>query len=354
MILLFACNKQQGWIIDGTIADGAGRKVALEGFNNGYWYVIDSLTVGDDGAFAYKAPAPAPYPDIMRLTLDGASIYFPIDSIDHVSVTATADFSSDYTLSGTPLAESIHAIDALIAERAAAVGEAALSADSVLKTSLANIIVADTTAIAGYYIVNKSVGGRPLYDLTTRRDLRVFGAVAQRFTMSRPDDPRTAYLSKVYLTARAKTSPAAAQQETVVEVPQAGLIDIVRYDSRGARHSLAEEAAKGGVVILSFTDYGLDRSPAYNVILNTVYEKYRAQGLQIYQLAFDQDEVSWKQTARNLPWITVWNATTDGAQVLLDYNIGDLPTTYIIDRTGSIAERVNDPTQIAAAVARHI
>lgn len=353
IILMLACTRQKGWLVEGTVEGAEGSKIALEGFNNGRWYVIDSLQVSDNGRFSYEADAPAAYPDIMRLSLDGRSIYFPVDSLDRITVTASADaFSSDYTLSGTPLAERIREIDAMIAARAAEIGDASVASDSLLKRRLSEIIVADTSAIAAYYIINKSVAGKPLYNLSDRSDLRVFGAVAQRFAMSRPDDPRTAYLSNIFLSARAQANPAVPTSTNVIELPETGLIDIVRYDNKGVRHALSEIAGKGGVTLLSFTNYGAEFSPAYNVILNGIYEKYKAQGLQIYQLAFDSDEVSWKQTAVNIPWVTVWNATTDGAQVLLDYNVGSLPMTYIIDRTGSITERIADPTTLEAAVAK--
>ena len=80
--------------------------------------------------------------------------------------------------------------------------------------------------------------------------------------------------------------------------------------------------------------------------------RYGAQGLEIYQIAFDADEVEWKRKADNLPWITVWNSPVDGAEVLMQYNVGALPVTYVIGRDGTIAERVTYPAQLAAAVAR--
>ena len=139
------------------------------------------------------------------------------------------------------------------------------------------------------------------------------------------------------------------------EVPTASLpSDIVRYDINGTEHSLAQVASKGNVVLLSFTSYDLESSPSYNALLNTIYEKYHANGLEIYQLAFDGDESMWKLRAKNLPWIAVWNTTTDGDAVLLSYNVGALPMTFIIDRNGTIAERVVDPTTLEKIVAKYL
>ena len=71
-----ACSGEKGWTVDGVVDGGEGRKLALEGFNNSRWYVIDSISVASNETFAYHSAKPAPYPEILRLTLDGNSIYF--------------------------------------------------------------------------------------------------------------------------------------------------------------------------------------------------------------------------------------------------------------------------------------
>ncbi|MDE6487100.1 MAG: redoxin domain-containing protein [Muribaculaceae bacterium] len=350
-----ACSGPEGWTVEGTVEDGEGRKMAVEGFNAGRWYVIDSVQIERGGSFAYHAPAPAAVAEVLRLNFDGRTIYFPVDSIDRLSIaTDTAGFGTDYTLTGTPAAEKIVAIDRMIAAGVAAKGADGALADPELKQKLNEIAINDSTCIAAYYIINKNIGGRPLYDLSQRRDLGIVGAVAQRFADMRPDDARTKWLTQIYLAARRASNPAAATSGVTLEAQESGLIDITRFDNRGASQSLAEVAGKGGVTVLSFTNYDLENSPAYNVILADLHRRYAAQGLQIYQIAFDADEVEWKRKADNLPWITVWNSPVDGADVLMQYNVGTLPLTYVIDRNGTIAERVVDPAKLSAAVAKHI
>jgi len=354
-LLAAACAGQHGWKIEGTVENGEGRKMTVEGFNAGRWYVIDSVEIGRGGHFCYEAQAPAAVAEVLRLNLGTRAIYFPVDSLDRLSLeTDTAGFGTSYTLTGTPAADKIVAIDRLIAGSVAAHGTKGALSDSILKSRLDEIAINDTTCIAAYYIINKNIGGQPLYDLSKRRDIGIVGAVAQRFTDMRPDDARTKWLTQTYLAARRVANPDAAATGISMQAKESGLIDIVRYDNRGARQSLAELAAKGGVTILSFTTYDAESSPAYNVVLADIHRRYAAQGLQIYQIAFDSDEVEWKRKADNLPWITVWNSPVDGADVLMQYNVGALPLTYVINREGVIAERVADPADIAAAVARAI
>lgn len=347
-----SCSDNRGWQVSGSVDDAAGCKLAIEGFNNGSWYVADSVEVGKDGKFAYRADAPAKYPEIMRLSLDGRPIYFPVDSVDHVTITTSAAaFGDRYTISGSEDADRIRRIDSLLNASVASRGADATRSDAQLKRSMLSLALDAPSVMAAYYVLNKSVDGKPLFDLTDRTDLRYFGAVAQRFATERPDDPRTPYLEQVFVEAQRASRP---QSVTEVEIPLTGLFEIERQDERGVTHSLTELASKGGVTVLSFTAYGSEMSPAYNIALNSVYEKYRKSGLEIYQIAFDADETAWRQTASNLPWITVWNSTTDGNDPLIKYNVGALPMTFVIDRTGSLAARVTDPERLDAEVARLI
>lgn len=352
LALLAACTPGgKGWSVGGTVEDGEGRRMAIEAFNAGNWYVVDSVTIGRGGSFSYKAAEPAAIADVYRLNLDGRCIYFPVDSVDALTVqTDTAGFGREYSLEGTAAAAKIVTIDRLIADAVAAKGQAGALTDSVLKARLSEIAIKDSTCIAAYYIINKNIGGRPLYDLSVRRDLGVVGAVAQRFADNRPDDARTKWLEAVFLRARQLMNPAAGNGLSM-EVQESGLIDIVRYDNKGVRRSLAEVAGKGVPTVLSFTSYDLENSPAYNVVLADLQRKYGTAGLNIFQVAFDADEIEWKQKADNLPWITVWNSPVDGTEVLMHYNVGALPQAYVIDGEGIIRERVVDPARLDAAVA---
>ena len=108
------------------------------------------------------------------------------------------------------------------------------------------------------------------------------------------------------------------------------------------------------MVLLNFTAYAAEESPAFNVALNKVYEKYHNQGFEIFQVSLDENEYAWKQTAKNLPWITVLNSVADGTQILSQYNVSSLPTVFLFNRNGELVERVNDISQLDAAIAKLI
>lgn len=346
--LLFACNGNSGWSVSGKV-DGAekGTKMALEAYNAGAWYVMDSVEINAKGEFKYAAADTLPATDILRLTLPGkGSVCFPVAAHDHITVDATVDnFGTKHRIGGSELAARVNAIDSLVA----AGGDI-----DALQRSLVGFITSDTTGLVAYYALGKAINDKPVFNPNENFGNRVYGAVAQVYAHYLPNDPRGKAVARAYIQGRqnmGKFVPAPAEQ--VVEVPETGVIDIVRYDDKGKRHSLAEMAKTGKVIVLSFTNYSTEWSPAYNTILNDMYKLYHDRGLEIYQIAFDGDEVQWKGTARNLPWVTVWNSPTDGAQVLASYNVGGLPTAYIINRAGELSARVSDPAKLSQSVAKY-
>ncbi len=352
LLLTAACDSRHGWGISGEVTGAAGDTLVIEGFNNGLWYAVDNVVTKDNGSFSYQSAQPAAYPEVMRISLGDRSIYFPVDSADRITLSTTADdFGTRYTLAGSPSATIMASLDSVINASVAARGAGATLADNDLKKQLFRQAYNDPTVISYYYLANKSVDGKPLLNLTNPKDLYHFRTAAQRFVTARPDDPRTEWFKALVARAHADN---AETNVTEITVPSTGLFDIVRDDEKGQRQSLAEMASKGNVTVLSFTDYTLESSPAYNALLNAAYERYGKSGLQIYQLAFDADETRWRQTAVNLPWTTVWNTTTGDVRPLTDYNVGALPTTFIIDREGAIAARVTDPTKLETELAKYI
>lgn len=337
-----------GWSVTGTV-NGAekGTKMAVEAYNAGIWYVVDSVEIGNDGKFAYKANAPMPSIDILRLTLPGkGSVCFPVDSVDAITLDAdAATFGTGHKLGGSDIAHTFAVVDSI----------AASTTDvAELQRKLAGFITTDTTGIVAYYTVGKSVGNTPVFNPADNLGNRLYGAATQVYAHYRPNDPRGLALQQAYFNGRqalGKIIPEAPEQ--VFEVEETGLIDIKRYDNKGVLQSLSEVAQKGKVVLLSFTDYSLPNSPSYNNILNDLYTLYSAKGFEIYQIAFDADEVSWKEAALNLPWITVWNSSSDGVGALASYNVGALPTTFIIDRKGDLGARVVDPADLPKQIAKY-
>lgn len=347
---LTACDGNK-FHVDGTI-EGASdtTTLVLEQSSNGEWFIIDSIDVDKNGKFSVSAPAPE-VPNIYQLRLGGQSICFPIDSLDHLTITTKLpNFGSDYTISGSEHAEQVMKIDKEAMQFASGKGTAAQL--QAWKDQLAKQIVTDPSGIVAYYTINKYIDGKPLFDPLNDNDLRIIGAVANSFNSFRPDDPRTDYLVNVLLDGQRRRRAQSAPSDTVY-ADVTSLIEIKLQDYNGKEYSLSKVAAENRVVLLDFTAYTTEISPQLNKLLNDIYQSYHNRGLAIYQVSVDQDNVAWRQAAQNLPWITVFDPLSINSQTVGAYNVNGIPTTFVI-KGGEIVERVEDASKLKATVAKYM
>jgi hypothetical protein len=354
-VLMCACSGNNGWKIEGEVADGADKTIYVEQstFNN--WYVADSVKVSSNGKFSYQAPEAAAVPSIIRLRMDGKYIYFPVDSIETITLKANGkNFDRKYTLDGNAAAPVFAKVDEMIAAAVETKGVAGTLADKELKHDLNVIINQDSTCLVSYYVIGKFVGTSPLYKLTDKSDLRMLANAANNFKRMMPNDSRAEELEQRWVSAR-RAIGNLPQHEVEATLNNRPSVSIVRYDRNGKAHDFDKVADRGGVTVLNFTRYDGENSQANTLALKQVYDKYKAQGLQIYQLAFDPDELSWKKSAANMPWIAVWNAPTDPIDMLVSYNVDPIngsPVSFVFNRSGELVERVADPNKLDAALAK--
>lgn len=347
---LWSCGNN-GWSIEGTVEGGDSTTLYLEALGYNGWYAMDSVILAADGDFEFSQPIVG-YPDIFRLRANGKTVYFPIDSVESLTFSGHASaLDSAYTLGGSTSAEMMMAVDQKVSAVVKKGGEVALAADSVLKRELSGMILGDKTGLVSYYIINKRVGDTPIFDPANKKDIRIIGAVANKFNQQRPNDPRTKSLERLFLENRRVSTVGAGD---TIQVSHTALFDIKLYDNNGKLQSLREVASQGKVTILNFTIYNSEASPTFNIALNKIYEANKAAGLEIYQVSVDDDELLWKESAENIPWITVYNSKTDGAKNLLNYNVNLLPMSFIIDRNGELVERIDDVTKLESVLKKYL
>lgn len=347
-VMLTACGGNE-FKVSGKI-DGAGvdTKMVMEVSDNGLWLIVDSVKLSKNGEFSVNQAAPR-HADVYRLRCGEKSIYFPIDSIDNVRIDSKLDaFATDYTLSGSDIAVDMMNID----KKAMQMHNANQESINEWKKELANKILVDPSGIVAYYIINKYVDDKPLFNPENKEDMRIIGAVANAYNTYKPNDPRTEYMVSMVVNNQRKNAVAVVTDTIVVD--ETPILDIQLQDENGKLQSLKDVAAQGKVVVLNFTVYSDELSPAFNKELADQYKKYEAKGLEIYQIAYDTDEFQWRQAAKNLPWITVYDGKGIYSENLARYNVSGFPTTFVINRKGEIVERVVDVTTLSSAIARYL
>ena len=136
-LCLWACSHNSGWTVKGTIENtSADDRLALYGFNatSGSWYLIDSVDISGNGTFSYTATQASPYSDVYSIGYNGKNIFFPVDSAETVTITADAShFDKKFSITGSPLAESMHNVDIMIQKSVDQYGVAGVRTDSILR-----------------------------------------------------------------------------------------------------------------------------------------------------------------------------------------------------------------------------
>lgn len=349
--LLYACDGKDSFKIKGTVEGAANEKLLVQRSVNGFWITADTVSTDDGGRYSYKGEASAE-PEIFRLERNGKQIYFPAVKDDKLTLDSdTAAFDKNYSLSGTEDAVRMAETDRIVRE----LSGKPLSdpACRKAKTELTARVLSDPSGIVSFYTVEKLVDGRRLFSPENPEDLKVIGAVATGYQTYHADSPLTKLLEGEYV-AGLRLQPRKSAPKDTIRAEQIGILEIELKDAAGKLRRLSESASSGKVVLLNFTSYMAQESPDFNRMLAEIHAKYASRGFEIYQIGYGDNEFDWKDAAKNLPWITVFDPAGLSSQNLIKYNVSTLPCLFIIGRDGTLSERVQDINGVEAAVARYM
>ena len=366
MFFLSACNNSSDFTVKGVVAGADGQLMYLENVGISNVVTLDSIKLAPGGKFKFTEKRPE-YPDFYRLRLNNQLINFAVDSTETISFVADAGtFATSYSVEGSENSKAIKAITLAQLDANQAISRLrkeyedkmisdttyrmkVLAAADAYKEDARKYIYSAPMSTAAYFALFQQIDGLLFFDLYDRKDVKAYGAVATSYNHTYPESPRSKHLYNLTLQSMKVLRAQRPVDYSNVETKEISFLDIELPDVRGEVVKLST-VAPGKVVLINFTAYQTEWSPALNMALGELYTKYHDQGLEIYQVSLDSDFHFWRNGASNLPWVTVHDPQSVYSQVAGLYNVKQLPALFILDRKGNLVKRVEDVKKLEADV----
>ena len=362
-----SCNNNK-FTVEGQIAGAKDsvlyfENVGLEGIN-----VLDSVKLNDNGDFSFSQDATTA-PEFYRLRIADQIINVSIDSTETVQVKGQyPGMASNYTISGSENCEKIRELAlkqidlqakaiALQSNTELGIAKANDSIQSMINAYKEevkrNYIYKEPYKAYAYFALFQAIGNYLIFNpRANKEDIKAFAAVATSWDTYYPHAERGQNLHNIAIEGMKNQRIVEAQNTDIQieasKVQEAGVLDIALLDNKGNMRRLTD--LKGQVVLLDFHVFALKDSPARIIQLRELYNKYHAQGLEIYQVSLDSDEHFWKQQTAALPWISVRDEDGAGSQRLTLYNIQAVPDFFIIDRGNNLVKRAAQIADLEAEI----
>ena len=357
-----SCNNKK-FHINGNITEATDSMLYLENLSLNGPVKIDSVKLGEDGAFAFDENAmDSITPEFYRLRIANQSINLSIDSTETVKVKASyPQMSYKYEVEGSENCSKIKdlslkqmilqsningimkspnigidSVDVIVARML----------DAYKQDIKVNYIFKEPMKASSYYALFQTIQLGNVNSLifnprNNKDDVRVFAAVATSWDTYYPGAERGKNLHNIAIEGmkdiRIIENQRAQQQIDASKVSVNGCIDLAMEDSKGQVRRLTD--LKGKVVLLDFHLFASSESTKRIMMLRELYNKYHAAGLEIYQVSVDPNEHFWKTSTAALPWICVRDEGGIQGQSLQLYNVQSIPTFFLIDRSNTLKAR---------------
>ena len=362
-----SCSEKK-FHVEGSITEAQDSVLYLENVGISEIVAIDSARLSADGSFSFSGEAPEA-PEFYRLRIADQIINVAIDSTETVTVKAAfPQMASQYEISGSENCVKIKELalkQMELQRRAMAIQrDERLNIDEANDSIMAvirqykedvkmNYIFKAPDKAYSYFALFQTLGNMLLFNpRSDRSDIKAFAAVATSWDTFWPDAERGRNLHNIALEGMKNVRIAdAANAQTIdpSKIQEAGLIDIALRDNKGQMRHLTD--LKGKVVLLDFHVFATETSPARILQLRELYNKYNAQGFEVYQVSLDGDEHFWKQQTAALPWVSV-RADDNNPSFLSLYNVQAVPEFFLIDRDNNIVGRSQTIQDLDQAIKR--
>ena len=354
-LALGACSKEK-FHVKGVITNAKDSVLYFENMSLDGAVAIDSAKLNESGAFDFAGEA-SEAPEFYRLRIANQIINISVDSTETISVEASyPTMATQYKVSGSENCERIRqlALKQIDLQNKAI----AIQQDNALNVQTANdsivrlveaykdvvkrdFIYKEPMMASSYFALFQTLGNLLIFNpRENKEDIKAFAAVATSWDTYYPHALRGQNLHNIAIEGMKNVRILEGQKQQVLDLSKVStstIIDIELQDNKGTTRRLSD--LKGKVVMLDFHVFAAKESAQRIMQLRDLYNKYHAQGFEIYQVSLDPDEHFWKQQTAALPWISVRDPQGLNSVVLTHYNVQAIPTFFLIDKTNTLDKR---------------
>lgn len=352
-MLLTACSAKK-YHVEGEISNAKDSVLYFENISLEGPVVIDSVKLGDNGQFTFAADA-QDAPEFYRLRIADQIINLSADSTETVTVKARyPEMSWKYEVSGSESCKKIQELAYLqidLQNRCIAIDRnpslsMRVANDSIEKVIeqykgkiIENYIIKEPMKPYAYFALFQAIGSRLIFDpRTNRRDIKMFSAVATSWDTYYPEAERGKNLHNIAIEGQknVRIVDNANQGITVdaSKINNTNIVELSLIDNKGNLRKLS--SLKGNVVLLDFHSFEGEGSTERIMELRSLYNKFHAQGFEIYQVGVGTNQHFWKTSVAALPWVSVFD---ESGVAVGTYNVQAIPTFFLLDRNCSPAKR---------------
>lgn len=358
-LFLASCTEKK-FHLSGNIDNATDSLLYFENMSLNGPVTVDSVKLGKDGSFSFDEKAPE-NPEFYRLRIANQIINIAVDSTENITIKASyPTMSSQYDVKGSSECDKIKElalmqmnlqsqINALINNPNIpyqAEGDSIQRLLNAYKNTVKlQYIYKEPMRAYAYYALFQTiyVGNQTalIFDPRSRKeDVQVFAAVATSWDTYYPGSERGKNLHNIAIEGLKNVRIIQAERNQTIDankVNTSGIIEVALPDNKGNIRKLT--SLKGKVVLLDFHAFASKGSTARIMMLRELYNKYHAQGLEIYQVSLDPDKHFWKESVSALPWICVHDENCANSAFAAQYNVQTIPTFFLIDRQNVLQKR---------------
>ena len=358
-LFLASCTEKK-FHLSGNIDNANDSLLYFENMSLNGPVTVDSVKLGKDGSFSFDEKAPE-NPEFYRLRIANQIINIAVDSTENITIKASyPTMSSQYDVKGSSECDKIKELALMQMNLQAQINTLInnpnipyqAEGDSIQRllnayknTVKLQYIYKEPMRAYAYYALFQTIyiGNQTalIFDPRSRKeDVQVFAAVATSWDTYYPGSERGKNLHNIAIEGLKNVRIIQAERNQTIDankVNTSGIIEVALPDNKGNIRKLT--SLKGKVVLLDFHAFASKGSTARIMMLRELYNKYHAQGLEIYQVSLDPDKHFWKESVSALPWICVHDENGANSAFAAQYNVQTIPTFFLIDRQNVLQKR---------------